>query len=573
MKSMVLEYLCKSVVTSLNDNDDSKDEREQALLDVIQAAGLQAFDLKRLLKLARQAQFWRVCEIIYAETNEYDLILECYLNDRRRRLDLFHYIRTLWPALDERERNKFHMKIMENFIQIIETDSFKAFKLFCIFFQMDLGKVLKLIGKNETAQYGILKSCFAYSDDTKSSSSSSSTSSSAIIHIDPSHYLHYIDLLARYEPSQLLSFLKNKSEYYREQDVLDIIRKYQSPLLIPSIAYLLERLGQYTETFDLLLESMHEWKTIEQLYQMALDCVHFCQRTTIKLKDKKEREDLWLKFLQKILEISSKSFDCEQSGAFRRIYGEVLNSMIGYVTLPSILELIMGTDAADITKGIRKRSDTNTRSTFEIRQLIQSMLENCSFELRLLETTRRLLQRDLNDDIQQMCSIMNHSVPIRLNQCTYCQKLLHQQQDIDKKYEQKNKFIIFACRHVFHLHCLMEIQTEQSNNNFCPQCTTRQSSAAAAATTTTTTTTTSIVRPEMRRLTTIHSDQNEKQIALSNIQQQVVTAMLERKRLNAHHLNIDDNDERIQTSINEPYSSSTPLQLPDKWREYLSSSE
>ncbi|CAF1262120.1 unnamed protein product [Rotaria sp. Silwood1] len=517
-----------------------------------------------------QAQFWRVCEIIYAETNEYDLILECYLNDRRRRSELFHYIRTLWPALDERERNKFHMKIMENFIQIIETDSFKAFKLFCIFFQMDLGKVLKLIGKNEIAQYGILKSCFAYSDDTKSSSSSSSTTSSAIIHIDPSHYLHYIDLVVRYEPSQLLSFLKNKSEYYREQDVLDIIRKYQTPLLIPSIAYLLERLGQYTETFDLLLESMHEWKTIEQLYQMALDCIHFCQRTTIKLKDKKEREDLWLKFLQKILEISSKSFDCEHSGAFRRIYGEILNSMIGYVTLPSILELIMGTDAADITKGTRKRSDTNTRSTFEIRQLIQSMLENCSFELCLLETTRRLLQRDLNDDIKHMCTIMNRSVPIRLNQCTYCQKLLQQQQDIDKKQEQKNKFIIFACRHVFHLCCLMEIQTEQSNNNFCPQCTTRQSSTT---TTTATTTTSSFVRPEMRRLTSIHSDHNEKQIALNNIQQQVMAAMLERKRLNAHHLNIDDDDERIQRSINEPYSTSTSLQLPDKWREYLSSSE
>ncbi|CAF5133767.1 unnamed protein product, partial [Rotaria magnacalcarata] len=275
-------------------------------------------------------------------------------------------------------------------------------------------------------------------------------------------------------------FLKSKSENYREQDVLDIIRKYQSPLLIPSIAYLLERLGQYAETFDLLLESMHEWTTIDQLYQMALDCVHFCQRTTIKLKDKKEREDLWLKFLQKILELSSHSFDGEQSGAFRRIYGEILNSMIGYVTLPSILELIMGTDVVDITKGTRKRSDTNIRSTFEVRQLIQSMLENCSFELRLLETTRRLLQRDLNDDIQQMCTIMNRSVPIRLNQCTYCQKILNQQQqqqqDIDKKQEQKNKFIIFACRHVFHLSCLMEIQTEQSNNNFCPQCTTTRQS-------------------------------------------------------------------------------------------------
>ena len=110
-----------------------------------------------MLSLARQAQFWRVCEIIYAETNEYDLILECYLNDRSRRLNLFRYIRTLWPALNEHERNKLHKKIMDNFNDIIEADSFKAFKLFCIFFQMDLGKVLKLIGKDEAVQYSILK--------------------------------------------------------------------------------------------------------------------------------------------------------------------------------------------------------------------------------------------------------------------------------------------------------------------------------------------------------------------------------------------------------------------------------
>jgi hypothetical protein len=241
--------------------------------------------------------------------------------------------------------------------------------------------------------------------------------------------------------------------------------------------------------------------------------------------------------------------------------------MIGYVTLPSILELIMGTDVVDITKGTRKRSDTNIRTTFEIRQLIQSMLENCTFELRLLETTRRLLQRDLNDDIQQMCTIMNRSVPIRLNQCTYCQKSFHQQQDIDKK-QQQNKFIIFACRHVFHLRCLMDIQTGQLDNNFCPQCTTHQS---ATTTTTTITTATPIVRPELRRLL---SDQNEKQIALNNIQQQVITAIVERKRSNTHHLNIDDDEnEQIQISIEHPHSTSASLQLPDKWREYLSSSE
>ena len=98
-----------------------------------------------------------MCEIIYAETNEYDLILECYINDRYRRANLFRYIRSLWPALDERDRQKVHGKMMEHVIEIIDTDALRAFKLFCVFFQMDVGKVLKLIGKNEPMQYAFLK--------------------------------------------------------------------------------------------------------------------------------------------------------------------------------------------------------------------------------------------------------------------------------------------------------------------------------------------------------------------------------------------------------------------------------
>lgn len=567
----VLEYLCKSSFNSANEFDDSKDERERALLDVIQAAGLQAFDLQRLLALTRQAQFWRVCERIYLQMSEYDLVLECYLKNSSssQRSELFDYIQNNWSSWSEQQRMKIHEKIFEHFEQIIQIDACKAYELFCHFFEMDLAKVLKLINKNESAQYALLKviilsyktiessfslsfqGCFTYSDENKSPNS---------IHIDPSHYLHYIDLLAQHDPSQLLSFLKSKSDHYREQTVLDMIEKSPSPLLIPSIAYLLERLGRYNETFDLFLDAMHQWQTIDQLYQMALDCVHFCQRTTIKLKNKKEREDLWLRFLQTILQISSQSVDQEQTGAFRRIYGDILNSMIGYVTLPSILELIMGTDVGGETcdESPRKRTETNARTTFEIRQLIQSMLENCTFELRLFETTRRLLQRDLSDDIEQMCTMMNRSVPIRMNQCTYCQKpLLYPTQDPNNK--SNNQFLVFACRHVFHLRCLMDIQSERTNKKFCPQCTSPPPP--------TTTTAIPLVRAELRRVPSIHNDQTEKQLALANLQQQVITAMLDRKRSNAHHLNLDDQQIRSST-----ISSSTSLPLPDKWREYLSRS-
>lgn len=53
---------------------------------------------------------------------------------------------------------------------------------------------------------------------------------------------------------------------------------------------------------------------------MTLDCIYFCQCKTIRLKYKEKHDGLWFKFVQTILEISSKSFDYEQLGAFLRIH-------------------------------------------------------------------------------------------------------------------------------------------------------------------------------------------------------------------------------------------------------------
>lgn len=110
-----------------------------------------------MLNLARQAQFWRVCERIYLQINEYDLVVECYLNNPTQQNDLFDYIQSNWSTWNDQQRMKIQEKIFEHFNKIIQINASKAYELFCIFFQMDLAKVLKLINKNEPAQYAILQ--------------------------------------------------------------------------------------------------------------------------------------------------------------------------------------------------------------------------------------------------------------------------------------------------------------------------------------------------------------------------------------------------------------------------------
>ena len=153
-----------------------------------------------------------------------------------------------------------------------------------------------------------------------------------------------------------------------------------------------------------------------------------------------------------------------------------------------------------------------------------------------------------------MCTIINRSVPIRMNQCTFCQKSFHQSN------QQVNKLIVFACRHVFHLFCLKDLQTDQSNHNFCPHCHSQQSSMPSPSLSTTSSTT---APPLARRLTSVHSDQNEKQIALANIQQRVISTILDRKRLNMHRLQQSDEQSSTKSSISN-------MQNEDNWKEYLS---
>lgn len=91
--------------------------------------------------------------------NEYDLVLECHLKNSlsSQPNELFDYIQMNWTSWNEQQRMKIQEKIFEHFEEIIQIDACKAYELFCIFFEMNLAKVLKLINKNESAQYAFLK--------------------------------------------------------------------------------------------------------------------------------------------------------------------------------------------------------------------------------------------------------------------------------------------------------------------------------------------------------------------------------------------------------------------------------
>lgn len=62
----------------------------QALLELLSASGLQQFDQARLLRLAHQAHFYRVCQLVYTKTKQYAKIVDCYLLDTARQQQVWY---------------------------------------------------------------------------------------------------------------------------------------------------------------------------------------------------------------------------------------------------------------------------------------------------------------------------------------------------------------------------------------------------------------------------------------------------------------------------------------------------
>ena len=83
------------------------EEREQTMLSLLDTSNVQqsdSVDLERILNLALNARFYRVCEILYELRGEYYEIVDCYLskeNSLQRQKEIFQVVRKLLDTLYE----------------------------------------------------------------------------------------------------------------------------------------------------------------------------------------------------------------------------------------------------------------------------------------------------------------------------------------------------------------------------------------------------------------------------------------------------------------------------------------
>uniref|UniRef100_A0AAX7T7J2 RING-type domain-containing protein n=1 Tax=Astatotilapia calliptera TaxID=8154 RepID=A0AAX7T7J2_ASTCA len=230
----VLEFLC------CPDDDSRHTERQQVLLELLQVGGVVQFNEERLLMLAEKAKFYQICEFLYEKNHQYDMIIDCYLKDPLRKWEIFNYIHNLlsMPGYSHEEKQRVKSKVLKH-IRVsahththTHTHTAVCTKLnqSCISLSHPNYVLLLLMWSSALLREG--------------------PHSGSILPQEGDLHELLLDLMCRFAPDQLLSFL-HTSQHYRLEDAIQITQKHHCN---EATAYLLEMKGDVHGAFAVSLE-------------------------------------------------------------------------------------------------------------------------------------------------------------------------------------------------------------------------------------------------------------------------------------------------------------------------------
>ncbi|KAL9958184.1 hypothetical protein ACROYT_G035162, partial [Oculina patagonica] len=448
----VLEYLA-------NPDDDSRhEERQQALLELWNAGGLKQFDDARILVLAENAKFYRVCEMLYERKRQFSKVLSCYFRDSYREQQVFtyvHYVMTedAYTDLERDELKEASLNSLQSFLSI---DCGKTAHMILTEFPDILTIVIRQLEGQATVQYEFLKGVF----DNKSSTVTRPEDTP-----DAEVHEKYIELMCKYQPDLVHSYLRN-TENYRLEETLAIVRQFNNTY---ATAYLLEKAGDIHGAFQLLLETLkvkvkvlcdvfekHESPPENEIRKLTANVeavllgviIPLCQRNSGRLEEA-DREALWFPLLETVMAPQRKCKDTTSAYflAFKDQTRHVLNSMMGYISLPAILQKIM------------QDPHYSTGKFGEIKELILGMLDTYSYESTLLKTTNKLLASDLHSSLSHLKNQTNLGFAPKSSRCAICHRLYTD----EPVSGQRDDLLMFRCGHVYHSECMAGTTGTESN--------------------------------------------------------------------------------------------------------------
>ncbi|XP_068082015.1 vacuolar protein sorting-associated protein 8 homolog isoform X2 [Anabrus simplex] len=427
----VVEFLTEGSTSSTMGHHE---ERQQALLELIRAGGLQHYDQDRLLNQAHKASFFRVCELLYEQRHEYDKILQCYLLDPLRRPQVFSYLRNILLLYSNTgERRLIESKVLENIKELLDIDAVRTGQIVMLHLSRMLPAILNKLENDPPVLFQFLKGLFDYRESHAGLSHLKEE-----LEFEPQLVERYLHLMCQYSPTKVYSFLVS-SDGYRLDQALQIMKQHKQ---VEATAYLLEKTGDFQGALNLLLTKLDA--EIEQaldsssntnLVDLTGHLIGLCQRGSAML-DETGRRAMWFPLLESLMrpqrELQSKH------PVLQELTQQLLTSMSGYVSLPAMLQVIL-------------KDPAYTGGKFgDIRELMMGMLTNSCYEETLLQTTSRLLGTDLHHKLAKLMAESQRALSPRSFVCVLCRKALDTIKDTEN-------CVLFKCGHFYHSSCLKSV--------------------------------------------------------------------------------------------------------------------
>uniref|UniRef100_A0A8C8BDC3 Vacuolar protein sorting-associated protein 8 homolog n=1 Tax=Otus sunia TaxID=257818 RepID=A0A8C8BDC3_9STRI len=428
----VLEFLCSP------DDDSRHSERQQVLLELLQAGGIVQFEESRLIQMAEKAEFYQICEFMYERELRYDKIIGCYLRDPVRKEEVFNYIHNIlsMPGYSAEEKHSVWQKALEHIEELLLLSPCKAADLVAIHFSEQIESIVTNL-QDQFLLFQFLRSLLDPREGINQD----------LIHLPPCITEQFIELLCQYSPDQVLETLK-VLEYCRLEETIQITQKHQ---LHEASSYLLEKKGDIHGAFLVMLEVQHLWYVshtgeeneaeqplLENIEDTLMKTIALCQRNSHNL-DQQQREALWFPLLEAMMSPQklSGSSQCRYSESLKSLTMQVLNNMAAFIALPSILQRIL----QDPVYGKGKLG--------EIQGLVLGMLDTFNYEQTLLETTTSLLNHDLHWSLCNLRASVTRGLTPKQDYCCICL------QQYKRRQETADEIIVFSCGHLYHSLCLL----------------------------------------------------------------------------------------------------------------------
>ncbi|TPX30623.1 hypothetical protein SmJEL517_g05856 [Synchytrium microbalum] len=249
----------KAMVTDLSmyKDDGSRNERQNAVMVLLER--WKYSKTSAFLIMFEEAGFWKICEAQYRQDEQYDKVLDCYLNDSVRTAESFMCIRELLSdkSILYSDRMAVRSKVMSSLVQLVQIDAEKTAEIISQFFpDAHSGVISQLAAASSSGhveyEWMYLRGLLVPQRP--------SLIRNETMKLPTEIYERYVELLAVRNSESVLPYLihvTDESEGY-PFDLQRMFQACRSHNITEAAVWILERSGDIHGALSILLEGLKE---------------------------------------------------------------------------------------------------------------------------------------------------------------------------------------------------------------------------------------------------------------------------------------------------------------------------